>query len=80
MVDVQTLARILEEDEQWLAEHYEEMIEKYAGKVIAINNGQIIAVGDSWKDIKQQVLEATSDVMPHIIDVPFPEQLENLWI
>lgn len=80
MVDVETLAKILEEDDRWLADHYDELIDQYAGKVIAIENGQIIAIGDSWEEIRHQLPETTSGVMPHVIDVPFPEQLENLWI
>lgn len=80
MVDAQTLAHILEANNNWLATHYDELVERYAGKVVAIEAGKIIAIGESWEEVSQPFEQSDREIMPLIIEVPHPEQLENLWI
>jgi hypothetical protein len=79
-VDVETLARILEEDDRWLAEHYDEMIQKYPGKVVAIQNGEIVAIGVDRVEVCRPFREAGVQPLPLIIDVPYPGELDNLLI
>jgi hypothetical protein len=45
-IGVEELAEILEKDNEFLAEHYDELIQKYPGKMIAVHDGEVIAVGD----------------------------------
>lgn len=75
-VDVQTLADILEADNAWLAHHYSDLVERYAGKVVAIEAGEIVAIGDSWEEISQLFEQSDREIMPLIIEVPRPEQLK----
>jgi hypothetical protein len=79
-VDVETLARILEEDDRWLAEHYDEMIQKYPGKVVAIQNGEIVAIGADRVEVCRPFRESGAQPLPLIIDVPYPGELDNLLI
>jgi Family of unknown function (DUF5678) len=72
MVDVETLAKILEQNENWMAEHYDELIQKYPGKFVAIDGGQIVAVGDSDEEVCRPFLEENREVIPLIIEVPRP--------
>jgi Family of unknown function (DUF5678) len=53
-----------------MAEHYGELFEKYPGKFVVIDGGQIVAVGDSYEEVYQPFRESDREVMPLIIEVP----------
>jgi hypothetical protein len=38
-------------DQEWIVKHFEELVERYGGKFIAVSNEEIVAVGDSKKRI-----------------------------
>ena len=62
-------------DQEWLVKHFEELVEKYGGKVIAISNEEIVAVGDSSKVVDDIAREKYPDVIPSVIYVPREENL-----
>jgi hypothetical protein len=35
----------------WLAEHLDEMVRHYPGKVISVYEGRLIAVGDTYREV-----------------------------
>lgn len=41
-------------DFAWLMEHGEEIVEKYAGKWIAVRDGEVIGVGDTAVEAAEQ--------------------------
>ena len=67
------LAEILQKDDAWLAEHYEEMIAKYPGKTVAIENGEVVGVGNEYREVYRQFAAEKRLVMPLIIEVPHPD-------
>jgi hypothetical protein len=44
-------------DFAWLMEHGEEIAERYAGKWIAVRNGEVIGVGDTAVEAAEQADE-----------------------
>jgi hypothetical protein len=80
MVDVETLAKVMQADHEWLSLHFDEMIDQYAGKVIAIQNQQIVGVGETWDEVGRPFQESGQEILPLIIDIPHPGDWDNLWI
>lgn len=71
-------ASLLEEYDNWLAEHLEELVAKYPAKVVAIHKGEIAFVGDVEADIYRKVQEAGLDPIPLVFRVPREEDLQSV--
>ncbi len=71
-------ASLLEEYDEWLAEHLEELVAKYPAKVVAIHKGGIVFVGDLEVDIYRRVREAGLEPSPLIFRVPREEDLQSV--
>ncbi len=63
-------------NDEWLADHLDELVDRYAGRVIAIHQGAIVAVGDSEAEVYR--LLHGQDPMPLVFRVPHPEDLQSL--
>ena len=72
-VGVEELAEILEKDNEWLADHYNEMIRKYPGKTIAVHDGEVVAVGD--REIEDYCAARQGTVGPLILNIPHPDDM-----
>ncbi|MBD3559018.1 hypothetical protein H6S82_09125 [Planktothrix sp. FACHB-1355] len=72
-ISVEELAGILEKDNQWLADHYDDLIQKYPGKTVAIENGEVVAVGNDYGDVYRPFLKEKRLVMPLVVEVPHPD-------
>ncbi|MBM4331156.1 MAG: hypothetical protein FJ117_07995 [Deltaproteobacteria bacterium] len=68
----------LEKYDEWLTEHMEELVTSYSGKVVAIQEGQIILVGDSETDIYQRISELHPESIPLVFRVPREEDLQSI--
>ncbi|MER3433045.1 MAG: hypothetical protein C4288_06335 [Leptolyngbya sp. ERB_1_1] len=79
-VDVQTLAKMMEEDDRWLSEHFDELIDQYPGKIVAIKDSQLVGVGDTAAEVCRPFREAGEKVMPLVVAIPFATEWDNLWI
>lgn len=64
--------------DEWLAEHLDELVDRYPEKVVAIHEGKIIFVGDSEADIYRQVCEAGIEPMPLVFRIPREEDLQSI--
>jgi hypothetical protein len=63
----------LQEYDQWLAEHLDELVTKYPAKVVAIHEGSIISIGDTETDVYRRVREPDLEPMPLVFRVPRAE-------
>jgi hypothetical protein len=68
----------LQQYDEWLAEHLEELMVQYPGKVVVIYEGQIIFVGDTESDIYRRIREADLAPMPLVFRVPCEEDLQSI--
>lgn len=65
----------LEKYDSWLSEHFEELVTKYARKVIAVIDNAIVAVGENEKELDRLVRKKYPDTIPFIFTVPSEEDL-----
>lgn len=61
-------------DQQWIQEHFEELVDKFAGRYVAVANQEIL-VGDSLRQVRENALQRYPAVNPSILRVPHPEDL-----
>jgi len=64
--------------DRWLAEHLEDLMEKYPGKVVAIQDGKIIAIGDSEAEVYRMPQVQGAKEMPLVFRVPTLEDFQAI--
>jgi hypothetical protein len=65
----------MEKDDAWLKAHLEEIVDRYAHKVIAILDQEIVGVGESISGVQQQIAEQYPARVPLVFEVPSREDL-----
>jgi len=68
----------LKKYDDWLAEHFEELVVQYPGKVVAIHEGKIILIGETENDIYRQVSEKKLIPIPLVFRIPREEDLQSI--
>lgn len=68
----------MDKDDLWIIEHFSELVEKYAGKYIAVVNEQLVAVGESGKEVEEKALKVEPHKIPSVIRVPREEDMACL--
>jgi hypothetical protein len=68
----------LQKYDEWLADHLEELVDQYAGKVAAIHEGRVILIGNTESDIYRQVSEAGLEPMPLVFRIPREEDFQSI--
>jgi len=69
---------MLTEDQKWIHEHFTELVERYAGKYVSVARGELVAVGDSVKDVDEAARAKYPDIVPSVLRVPREEDFECL--
>jgi hypothetical protein len=59
-------------EEKWIQQHFEELVEKYAGNYVAVA-GCDLTVGKSLLEVREKAIEKHPDINPSILRVPRPE-------
>ena len=70
-------ANILQEHDRWLAENLDDLIDKYPGKIVAVMNGEIVGIGDSYKEVYAPFQNQNLDWMPFAVRVPHPDDVQE---
>lgn len=60
------------QDQKWIQEYFEEFVDKYAGRFIAVANDELV-VGDSSLEVRDNARKQHPSVNPSILHVPHPE-------
>ena len=68
----------LKEYDEWIANHLDELVVRYAGKVVAIHKGDVIIVGDSEIEVYRHVREKGAEPMPLVFRVPREEDFQSI--
>ncbi len=63
-------------DDEWLTNHLDELVDRYAGRVIAIQQGTIVAIGDSEAEVYRLV--QGQEPMPLVFRVPRVEDFQSI--
>jgi hypothetical protein len=74
-ISIAELGDILQQDAEWMTQHYDELLEKYPGQVIAINEGEVVAIGE--REVEDYcTLRKKADLLgPLILTIPHPDEL-----
>ncbi len=51
---------MVSEEFKWLQEHYKELSEKYPGKVVAIVNHELVGIGNTLAEVREQASKTTT--------------------
>lgn len=58
------------EDRIWFEKHFDEIVNKYKGKRIAIHKGKVIASGDTVDELNKILREKFRDIKPFLVYIP----------
>ena len=64
--------------QEWIVNHFEELVNKYAGKYIAVVNKNVVSTGGAATDVEKEAVKKYPDEMPSIIFIPRKEDLACL--
>jgi hypothetical protein len=65
----------MDKDDRWIVDHFSELVTKYAGKFVAVVNEQLVAVGDSRRDVETKAREVAPTKIPSVLRVPREEDM-----
>ena len=68
----------LEKDDAWLKAHLEELVDRYARRVIAILDQEVVEVGESIHEVQQKVATHYPARVPLVFEVPSREEFTCL--
>jgi enamine deaminase RidA (YjgF/YER057c/UK114 family) len=59
----------------WYTRLFEELVEKYPGKAVAIVNGKIVEIGETEVEVDRLARRRFPEEIPLVVTVPTPEEL-----
>jgi hypothetical protein len=68
----------LQKYDEWMAEHMEELVDRYPSKVVAIHEDQVVFIGGSEVEVYQWVHKTALIPMPLVFRVPRAEDLHTI--
>jgi len=71
-------ALALQKYDDWLAEHMEELVDRYPSKVVAIHEDQVVFIGDAEAEVYQWVHKMALTPMPLVFRVPRAADLDTI--
>ena len=69
----------LDEYDAWLAAHLDEMVRQHPGKVIAVYQGRLIAVADSYREVFAATKAQGISAEPFTLRVPAGEEAHAVF-
>ncbi len=64
--------------DRWVAQHLDEMVRKYPGKVIAVYRNKLVAVADTYKEVFAAARAQGISEQPLAMEVPQAEGVEAI--
>ena len=64
--------------DQWYADHFEELVDQYGSKVIAVVDNKVVAVADTEKEAYQKAKADYPNAIPFVLAIPTEEELACL--
>jgi len=68
----------MDKNDLWIVEHFSELVDKYAGKYVAVVNEKLVAVGDDGKEVEDKAREVEPRKMPSVLRIPREEEMACL--
>jgi hypothetical protein len=73
MRDMETLEIVLEQYDDWMKNHYEQLVQKYPHQAIAVVDDEIVAVGKTEKEVDEIARQRYPDKIPFVTTLPSEE-------
>jgi hypothetical protein len=70
---MESLEIVLERYNDWMANHYEQLVKEYPHKAIAVVGDEIVAIGKTEKEVDQIAREKYPDKIPFVTTLPSEE-------
>jgi hypothetical protein len=70
---METLEIVLEQYNDWMVDHYEQLIKKYPHKAIAVVGDEIVAIGKTEKEVDEIARRKYPDKIPFVTTLPSDE-------
>jgi hypothetical protein len=67
------MSTTMTKDQEWIHKHFSELVEKYAGKFVAVASGELAAVGDTAGEVEELARKKYPQSMPSVLRVPREE-------
>ncbi|KON27035.1 hypothetical protein AC481_05995 [miscellaneous Crenarchaeota group archaeon SMTZ-80] len=67
------MTKYMTQDHKWIHEHFEELVGKYAGKYVAVANGELVAVGETAGEVDSEARKKYAGIIPSVLLVPREE-------
>lgn len=68
----------LNDDDDWVREHFDELADRYEGKYVAVSSRRVVAVGNDAVDVEETALREDPSTLPSVIFLPQREDFECL--
>ena len=68
----------MDKDDLWIIEHFSDLVNKYAGKYIAVVNQELVAVGESGTEVESKARKIQPHKIPSVLRVPREEDMACL--
>jgi hypothetical protein len=59
----------------YITEHFEELVIKHGGRYIAVVNEEVVAVGDSPRDVENEAMKRHPGKIPSVMKVPTEDDI-----
>jgi hypothetical protein len=70
---MESLEIVLERYNDWMVNHYEQLVKEYPHKAIAVVGDEIVAIGKTEKEVDQIAREKYPDKIPFVTTLPSEE-------
>lgn len=68
----------LNKDDTWIRKHFEELVEKYEGKYVAVVDEKVAGVADTRIEAENMALKKNPNKLPSVILIPHKEDFKCL--
>lgn len=62
-------------NQRWIVEHFEELVDRYGGKYIAVAKQEVVAIGDSPAEVEKKAKDMYPEEDVSVMHVPEKEAL-----
>jgi len=70
----------LQKYDEWLVDNLDEIVNKYAGKVIAIYKDRVIIVGKTETEVYKKIWQRRLKPMPLVFRVPHEQDFQSILL
>jgi len=70
----------MDNNDRWIIDHFEEIVDRYGGECIAVVNEEVVAVDHSLKRVEEEAKREYPDKEPSVLRVPKKEDLVCILI